>query len=100
MLNFTIIYGKIDPEKEGSFNMYDNWEELKSNCMNCRKCALGETRTNLVFGVGNPNAEVLFIGEGFHDQYIFRLRSGMTLMEGCGVLYRRSECRVIRYVRG
>ncbi len=44
--------------------------------------------------------DVLFIGEGFHDQYIFRLRSGMTLAEDCGVLYRRSECRVIRYVRG
>ena len=44
--------------------MYDNWEQLKNDCMQCRKCALCETRTNLVFGVGNENAEVLFIGEG------------------------------------
>ena len=44
--------------------MYDTWEQLKSECMECRKCSLCETRTNLVFGVGNENAEVMFIGEG------------------------------------
>lgn len=48
--------------------MYDNWEELKQNCMNCSKCELAPTRTNLVFGVGNPEAEVLFIGEGPGEQ--------------------------------
>jgi len=40
------------------------WEELKAECLSCQRCALAETRTNVVFGVGNPNAEVLFIGEG------------------------------------
>ena len=44
--------------------MYTNWEELKSACMGCDKCELGKTRTNLVFGKGNENAEVMFIGEG------------------------------------
>ena len=44
--------------------MYDNWEQLKSDCMGCMKCELGKTRTKLVFGVGNENAKVLFIGEG------------------------------------
>lgn len=39
------------------------WEELKQECLNCRACPLCETRTQVVFGVGNPNAEVLFIGE-------------------------------------
>ena len=29
----------------------------------CQLCSLGKTRTNLVFGTGNPNAEILFIGE-------------------------------------
>lgn len=32
--------------------------------MNCRKCQLAQTRTKLVFGVGNENSKVLFIGEG------------------------------------
>lgn len=44
--------------------MYDKWELLKSDCQTCEKCPLAKTRTNLVFGVGNENAEVLFIGEG------------------------------------
>lgn len=37
--------------------------ELKSTCKNCQKCPLGATRTNLVFGVGNPNAKLMFVGE-------------------------------------
>ena len=41
-----------------------NWDELYQECMNCQKCALADTRTHVVFGDGNPNAEVMFIGEG------------------------------------
>lgn len=44
--------------------MFNNWEELKTACENCRKCGLCENRTNVVVGVGNPESEVLFIGEG------------------------------------
>ena len=44
--------------------MFENWEELKENCLNCRKCSLCEARSNVVFGVGNPCAKVMFIGEG------------------------------------
>lgn len=43
---------------------YLNWQELKDACMGCQNCPLGATRTNLVFGTGNENAEVLFVGEG------------------------------------
>ena len=41
-----------------------DWEELKKACGECVKCGLHETRTNVVFGTGNKDAEVLFIGEG------------------------------------
>ncbi len=44
--------------------MFDNWNELEKECLQCRKCQLCETRHNVVFGGGNKNAEVLFIGEG------------------------------------
>lgn len=44
--------------------MYTDFEDLRNDCARCRDCALCESRTNVVFGVGNPNAEVLFIGEG------------------------------------
>lgn len=39
-------------------------EEIQSLMGNCQLCPLGQTRTNLVFGVGNPHARVMFIGEG------------------------------------
>ena len=38
-------------------------EEIRKECENCRKCSLSETRTNTVFGVGNPHASLMFVGE-------------------------------------
>ena len=43
------------------------WEELQSECCQCRACALADTRKNVVFGVGSTEAEMLFIGEGPGD---------------------------------
>ena len=45
-----------------------NWDELYNSCMQCRRCELCETRTNVVFGVGNRETDVLFIGEGPGEQ--------------------------------
>ena len=39
-------------------------EEIRACVGDCQLCPLGQTRTNLVFGVGNPHARVLFVGEG------------------------------------
>ena len=44
--------------------MYNNLEDLKQSFLNCEKCKLGKTRKNIVFGVGNPKAKIMFIGEG------------------------------------
>lgn len=44
--------------------MYNNWEELEDVVKQCRKCRLCETRKNVVFGVGNREADIMFIGEG------------------------------------
>ena len=38
-------------------------EQLEKTISNCQKCPLGKTRTNLVFGTGNPDADIMFIGE-------------------------------------
>lgn len=38
-------------------------KEIYEKCVNCRGCQLCESRTNTVFGKGNPNADILFIGE-------------------------------------
>lgn len=44
--------------------MYDNWEQLENDVSQCRKCKLCENRNNVVFGIGNKNADIMFIGEG------------------------------------
>ena len=41
-----------------------DWETLREQCLACEKCDLCKTRHNVVFGVGNPNAEVMLVGEG------------------------------------
>ena len=42
----------------------EQWEALEARCQSCTGCELAATRTNVVFGVGNRQAEVLFVGEG------------------------------------
>lgn len=44
--------------------MYNCWEELEKACKECKKCKLCQTRTKVVIGTGNKNADLMFIGEG------------------------------------
>ena len=46
-----------------------SWEELAAACADCAGCGLHAGRTNVVIGVGNRDAEVLFVGEGpgYHE---------------------------------
>ena len=44
------------------------WEQLEQVCKDCTKCPLSQTRHHVVFGVGNPNADIMFIGEGPGEQ--------------------------------
>lgn len=41
-----------------------DWESLQQACMQCQRCPLSASRTNVVFGVGPSDAEILFVGEG------------------------------------
>ena len=43
-------------------------DELAVRCRACRACALGATRTNCVFGTGNPDAKLMFVGEAPGEQ--------------------------------
>lgn len=43
----------------------DTFHEAIHECMNC---PLGKTRTKFVFGVGNPNADLMFVGEAPGEQ--------------------------------
>jgi uracil-DNA glycosylase len=44
-------------------------EQLQQEASGCTRCRLAEGRTQVVFGVGNPDAELMFVGEapGFHE---------------------------------
>ena len=44
--------------------MYETFEELENGIQNCNKCKLCNNRTNIVLGVGNKDAKIMFIGEG------------------------------------
>lgn len=48
--------------------MFADWDSLKETCMACTNCDLCKTRKNVVFGVGNPSARILFVGEGPGEQ--------------------------------
>lgn len=57
------LYGKnfyVDlPSEVGGASLHDFYLEIKD----CQKCALSESRTNFVFGTGDPNANLMCIGE-------------------------------------
>lgn len=60
---------KIETKKSEQSNLKDfinstSLSELNSLICQCQQCILGSTRKNFVFGVGNPNARVMVIGEG------------------------------------
>jgi len=52
-----------------SLSEISDLDELKNNLDDCGRCSLSGSRTNLVFGNGDPNASLMFVGEapGFHE---------------------------------
>jgi uracil-DNA glycosylase len=41
----------------------ESMDAIRAELTDCRRCKLAPTRTNLVFGSGNPHAELMFVGE-------------------------------------
>ena len=69
----TTVVTKIQTDKEDEESLFEikqDWEKAKSleeldNLINkCTKCPLHKSRINFVFGVGNPDADVMVVGEG------------------------------------
>jgi DNA polymerase len=48
----------------GSMVQHETLEKIRKSLGDCQRCKLGKTRKNLVFGVGNPKARLVFVGEG------------------------------------
>ena len=79
--------------------------EVAAEAASCTRCGLAEGRTQVVFGVGNPNADLLFIGEapGFHEDRLgepFVGAAGQLLTKMLGEIGLRREdvyiCNVLR----
>ena len=82
------------------------WKELQSQCMACTRCGLCQTRHHVVFGVGNPDADVMFIGEGPGEQEDLRGEpfvgpAGMLLDDMLSIidLDRKTNCYIANIVK-
>ena len=60
-----------------------DWEQLISDCKNCKKCVLASTRSNVVIGRGNIDAPMMLIGEGPGEQ---EDRQGLPFVGAAGQL--------------
>lgn len=56
------LFGNVINQKE-AWESSQNLDELNSQIYECQKCPLGKTRNKFVFGVGDPKADLVFIGE-------------------------------------
>ena len=82
------------------------WKELQSQCMACTRCGLCQTRHHVVFGVGNPDADVMLIGEGPGEQEDLRGEpfvgpAGMLLDDMLSIidLDRKTNCYIANIVK-
>ena len=84
---------------------FASWTDLEREALACTGCPLAETRTQVVFGVGDEHADLLFVGEGPGEQEDrtgepFVGRAGRlltTLIEGIGLS--RSEVYIANVVK-
>lgn len=88
------------------FEKVHSLEDLRAEIGDCRRCKLCQGRTNIVFGVGNPKAEVMFVGEGpGRDEDLkgepFVGRAGQLLTEIItkGMKMRRDEVYIANVVK-
>jgi len=62
-INEIILEPKTTDIEKNKIDARPALVELYNQVKDCQNCVLGSTRTNFVFGAGNPNAELMFIGE-------------------------------------
>jgi len=58
----------VDVESPAPFAERPTLESVRTTLGDCRRCRLASGRTQIVFGDGNPDADLLFIGEGPGEQ--------------------------------
>ncbi len=63
-LGYRYTSASIFKEDETDLTLPNSLEKLKEQALKCHLCELSKSRTNVVFGEGNPNAAIMFVGEG------------------------------------
>lgn len=58
------IPAKPVPPEPATVVSHESLEQIRKNLGDCHRCKLGATRNKLVFGIGNPRARLVFVGEG------------------------------------
>ena len=58
------LFGEAAPSLTETLHPDETLEDIRRDLGDCRRCKLAPTRTNIVFGEGNPKAELMFVGEG------------------------------------
>ncbi|MCP5056171.1 MAG: uracil-DNA glycosylase [bacterium] len=81
-------------------------EAVRTELGDCTRCGLAEGRTKLVFGDGNPNADLMFIGEGPGEQedlsglpFVGRAGELLTRMIERGIALPRAEVYICNIVK-
>lgn len=58
------LFGETASPSTATLGAGETLEDIRLELGDCRRCKLGSTRTNLVFGEGSSKAELMFVGEG------------------------------------
>ena len=94
-----------EPERDSPYTNLD-LPALTADAESCIKCQLHETRTNVVFGVGNPNADLMFIGEApgadedrQGEPFVGRAGQLLTQIIESGMKLKRSEVYIANVLK-
>ncbi|HEX9860738.1 MAG TPA: uracil-DNA glycosylase [Nitrospirota bacterium] len=85
---------------------FSTLEEVREYLGECTRCGLSEGRTNIVFGAGNPNAKLMFVGEGpgadediKGEPFVGRAGQLLTDIIEKGMLLKRSDVYIANVVK-
>lgn len=94
-----------EPEQDSPYAEFD-LPALTADAESCVKCPLHETRTKVVFGVGNPNADLMFIGEApgadedrQGEPFVGRAGKLLTQIIESGMKIKRSEVYIANVLK-
>lgn len=59
-----VVAPRVAPDPQGDADAQQRLIAIRKDLGDCKRCKLHGGRTHIVFGVGNPNARLVFVGEG------------------------------------